>query len=153
MFLRKGVLTICSKFTGEQPCWSVISIKLLCNFIEITLRNECSPVNLLHIFRTPFLKNTSGRLLINNITVSWIDPVMSKVKVQEEPGTIEHQKIFKVLTDIVWALAWQGFPYRGDGNKKDLVIFTRLHHWSLDSGQFSLSWEDTQECDLIKYHI
>ena len=24
----------------------------------------CSPVNLLHIFRTPFLKNTSGRLLL-----------------------------------------------------------------------------------------
>ena len=26
--------------------------KLLCNFIEITLRHGCSPVNLLHIFRT-----------------------------------------------------------------------------------------------------
>ena len=25
------------------------------NFIEITLRPVCSPVNLLHIFRTPFL--------------------------------------------------------------------------------------------------
>ena len=34
------------------------------NFIEITLRHECSPVNLLHIFRTPFLKNFSGRLLL-----------------------------------------------------------------------------------------
>ena len=33
------------------------------NFIEISLRHGCSPVNLLHIFRTPFLKNTSGRLL------------------------------------------------------------------------------------------
>ena len=26
--LRKCVLKICSKFTGESPCWSVISIKL-----------------------------------------------------------------------------------------------------------------------------
>ena len=34
------------------------------NFIEITLRHGCSPVNLLHIFRTPFPKNTSGRLLL-----------------------------------------------------------------------------------------
>ena len=41
----------------------VISIKLLCNFIEITLRHGCSPVNLLHIFRTPFRMNTSRRLL------------------------------------------------------------------------------------------
>ena len=36
--------------------------KVACNFIEITLWHGCSPVNLLHIFRTPFLKSTSGRL-------------------------------------------------------------------------------------------
>ena len=42
----------------------MISTKLLSNFIEITLRLGCSPVNLLHIFRTPFLKNTSGWLLL-----------------------------------------------------------------------------------------
>ena len=28
--------------------------KVACNFIEITLRHGFSPVNLLHIFRTPF---------------------------------------------------------------------------------------------------
>ena len=39
---------------------------MLCNFIEIALRNGCSPVNLLHIFRTPFLKNFSGWLLLQN---------------------------------------------------------------------------------------
>ena len=38
--------------------------KLLCNFIKIKLRHGCSPVNLLHIFRTPFPKNTSGWLLL-----------------------------------------------------------------------------------------
>ena len=42
-------------------CRNVISIKLQSNFIEITLHG-CSPVNLLHIFRTPFTKNTSGWL-------------------------------------------------------------------------------------------
>ena len=64
MFLGKGILKICSKFTGEHPCPKVISIKLLCNFIEITLRHRCSPVNLLHIFRASFLKNNSGWLLL-----------------------------------------------------------------------------------------
>ena len=34
------------------------------NFIEVTLRHACSPVNLLHIFKTPFTKNTSGWLLL-----------------------------------------------------------------------------------------
>ena len=34
------------------------------NFIEIALQQGCSPVNLLHIFKTPFLKSTSGLLLL-----------------------------------------------------------------------------------------
>ena len=34
------------------------------NFIEITLRHRCSPVNLMHIFRTLFHKNTYGWLLL-----------------------------------------------------------------------------------------
>ena len=37
--------------------------KLYCNFIEIRLRHGCSTINLLHIFRTPFHKNTLERLL------------------------------------------------------------------------------------------
>ena len=64
MFLEKGVLKICTKFTGEHPCRSVISTKLLCNFNKITLRHGCPPVNLLHIFRTPYTKTISGKLLL-----------------------------------------------------------------------------------------
>ena len=63
VLLAKGVLKKWSKFTGEHPCWSAISIKLQ---IEIALRHGCFPVNLLHIFRTPFLKNISGWLLLTN---------------------------------------------------------------------------------------
>ena len=59
MFLGKCVLKTCTKFTGEHPCQSVISINL-----KIILQYGCFPVSLLHIFRTPFLKNTSGRLLL-----------------------------------------------------------------------------------------
>ena len=46
VFLGKGVLKICRKFTGERPCGSVISI------------------NMLHVFRIPLLKNISGGLLL-----------------------------------------------------------------------------------------
>ena len=46
---------------------SEISVKLLCSFIEITLRHGCSPVNLLHIFKTPSHKNTSGGLLLKKV--------------------------------------------------------------------------------------
>ena len=59
--LRKCVLNICSKCTGEHPCRSAVSIKLLCT--------NCTPAwvfscNLLHIFRTLFPKNISGWLLL-----------------------------------------------------------------------------------------
>ena len=43
VFWGKSVLKICSKFTGEHPCPSV---------------------NLLHIFKAPFPKRTSGWLLL-----------------------------------------------------------------------------------------
>ena len=45
MCSRKVVLKICRKFAGEHPCQSAISIKLLCNFIGISFRYSCSPIN------------------------------------------------------------------------------------------------------------
>ena len=63
-FLGNSILKICSTFTGEHPWRSVISIKLLCSFIKITLRHGCSPVNWVHVFRILFPKNTSGGLLL-----------------------------------------------------------------------------------------
>ena len=80
VLLVKGVMKICSRFAGEYPCRSVISTKLQSNLIEITIRHGFSPVNLLHIFRTPLSENTSGWLLLNELThlraivfrLSWI---------------------------------------------------------------------------------
>ena len=50
-FLEKRCSEKCSKFTGG-------------NTRRIALRHGCSPVNLLHIFRTSFPKNTSEGLLL-----------------------------------------------------------------------------------------
>ena len=70
VFLGKGVLKFFSKFTGEHPCRNVILIKLLCNFIEITLLYGCSPVNLLRTpmegcFRASMLKYFVKRKRLN----------------------------------------------------------------------------------------
>ena len=70
VFLRKGVLKICCKFTGEHPCRSVTSMKLQSNLIEIALLHGCSPVNLMHIFKTPLLESTSRRLLLKILKTS-----------------------------------------------------------------------------------
>ena len=62
MFLRKGILKISRKITGQHPCRSVISIScfpLLCKFLQ--LWHGCFPVTLLHIFRTTFPRSTYGR--------------------------------------------------------------------------------------------
>ena len=64
VILGKVVLEISIKFTGEHLCRSAISIKLQSNFIEIKLWHRCSHVNLLHIFRTAFYRNTYEGLLL-----------------------------------------------------------------------------------------
>ena len=102
MFLVKGVLKICSKFTGEHPRRSVISMmKLLCNFIEIALRHGCSPVNLQHIFRTPFTKDISGRLLLIFAT---IEPLRFSFTlwIYTNIKNIEHQEWFKYAFWFRW---------------------------------------------------
>ena len=77
MFLGKQVLKICGKFTGEHTCQSAISIKMPSHFIEITIRHGCSPINFLHIFKIPFLRNVSEGLYLNNRDVTLI-PYISK---------------------------------------------------------------------------
>ena len=69
LLLGKGVLEICSKFTGEHPCRSAISIKLQSNFIKITRWHGCSPVFSAY-FRITFPKNTSGWLVLSTTPYS-----------------------------------------------------------------------------------
>ena len=88
VFLGKVVLKICSKFTGEHPCRSAI--------FEISLRHGCSPVNLLHIFRTTFFKNTSEGLLLkvkslHHLTQDYLHTHLLTVHIKTTPPTINHR--------------------------------------------------------------
>ena len=62
VFLRKGALKNMQQIYLRKPMPNLLSI-----FIENTLRHGCSSVNLRHIFRTPFLKNTCGRLFLKSV--------------------------------------------------------------------------------------
>ena len=53
VFLRKDITKISSKFTGEHPCRSLISIKMICTSTWVF----CC------ISRAPFCNNISGELL------------------------------------------------------------------------------------------
>ena len=68
------------------------SKKLQSNFIEIALRHGCSSVNLLHISRASFLKNTSGRLLLNKDFLSLIS--RDNHKLLSKVWLIETMKFF-----------------------------------------------------------
>ena len=73
---------------------------LLCNFIEIILRHGCSPVNFLRIFTTPFLKNTSGQLLliIKIFTLHVVTArVPSFIRVTDKFGYISYSHFFYAL--------------------------------------------------------
>ena len=121
VFLGKGVLNMCIKFTGENlcrsgisiklqskfteehPCRIGISIKLQSNFTEIALRHGCSPVNLLHISKIPFYKNTCEWLLLplheasSFLTkLTFIDPIQIKNHRQILPWN--YQKIYGLGT-------------------------------------------------------
>ena len=70
----------------------MIFIKLENNIIEITLRNVCSLVNLLHIFRTPFHKNPSGELLL-------LSEGQSQTEAQPGPVPTSKMKSFETIAD------------------------------------------------------
>ena len=75
--------------------------KLLCNFIEVTFRNGCSPVNLLHIFRTTLSKNTYGEQLLNSLFTQYEDHYASENISLSQIGNIPNL----VFTPVTIAVA------------------------------------------------
>ena len=103
----------CSKFTGEYPCRSAISLKLKSKFIEMASRYGCSSVNLLHIFRTHFPKNTSGWLLL--ILVSHAVGLLSLLlkNVSEKVINKKIYLLYKIVHCVksvhIWIFLWSVF--------------------------------------------
>ena len=76
-FPKTGSEAAVQRCSWEKVFWKMQQIYRrthmpICDFIEITLQHGYSPVNLLHIFRTPFSKNTSGRLLLHDQNLIWL---------------------------------------------------------------------------------
>ena len=67
-FVEKGVLRNFTKFTGKHLCQSLFFNKVAglrrATLLKKRLWHRCFPVNFVKFLRTPFLQNTSGRLLL-----------------------------------------------------------------------------------------
>ena len=67
--LRKGVLRNFAKFTGKHLCQSLFFHKVAglspATLLNMWLWHRCLPVIFPKFLRTPFLQNTSWRLLLN----------------------------------------------------------------------------------------
>ena len=68
VFFKKTVLTNLAKVTRKHLCQNLIFNKVaglrLATLLEKRLWNRCFPVNFATFLRTPFLENTSLRLLL-----------------------------------------------------------------------------------------
>ena len=76
------------------------------NFIEITLRYGYSPVNILHIFRTPFPKGTSEWKFLKmhskfDIYQLFKGTTRNRMKVQSfQPSTLHHYSHAQTADDV-----------------------------------------------------
>ena len=71
-YKRKGVLWIFAKFTGKHQCQSLFFDEVAClrpaALLKKRLWHRCFLVNFAKFQRTPFLQNTSERLLLFDLT-------------------------------------------------------------------------------------
>ena len=85
VFLGKGVLKICSKFTGEHSCRSAISIKFLSNFIISGSCFNCSGVSRYRNFKmlsnNCFLEFFGSQIHVR-ILFLHVTNVLNKVKLE-----------------------------------------------------------------------
>ena len=82
--VRKGVLRNFAKFTGKHLCQRLFFNKVAglrpATLLKKSLWHMCFPVNFAKFLRTPFLQNTSGRLLLH--VVAFFEPsVMKEVRI------------------------------------------------------------------------
>ena len=144
MFLRKSVLKICSKFTREHACRSVISINLQCNFIEIALWHGCSPVNLLHIFRTLFTGTPLGGCLWKSWTFiikSWTSHYENHDLSSWKFGTL--MKISTCHLENLDSSLWR--------SQSSIMKTSPCHHGNLDLPLYQISTCHHENLDLFSY--
>ena len=115
---KSALVYLWFKKAALQKCWCCENMEQIyrrtptpkCGFnkaaLQTTLRHGCSPVNLLHIFRTSFLKSTSEGLLLHQ-------------KLRQLSLTV-------IFTFVLLRLAFDIFALLFFSSKQSIVIFLLL---------------------------
>ena len=97
VFFKKGVLRIFTKFIGKHLCQRLFFNKVAgprpATLLKKSLWHRCFPINFAKFLRTPFLQNTSGRLLLS-FRESF--KRVSSVSVHERSAQMLATEIYKV---------------------------------------------------------
>ena len=117
---------------------------------RITLCHGCSPVNLLHIIRTPFTKNTSERLLLHTVPLF---KVSTNIKSFDKTA-LENYKFLKGLLPPAFS-SWFKFSFESHSHDTRLsnvgCLKTRSYR-TKTYGRYSVFvniiyvWNDLQSC-------
>ena len=95
-----------------------VALQLCCNFIEIALLYGYSPVNLLHIFRITFLKDTSGRLFLY-FTLEFF-----------ELSILKWISLIEQCSFVKWVFSNVGGKFKLSEQPQALMQFPKVQHLS-----------------------
>ena len=84
--LQKGVLRNFAKFTGKHLCLRPAAL------LKMRLWHRCFPVNFVKFLRTPFLQNTSRRLLLYGFSLSKLEKLSSESEELKEASLDNKQE-------------------------------------------------------------
>ena len=106
----------------------MISIKLLCNFIEIAFRGGCCPLNLQYIFRTPFYRNIFEGLLLKVIELYSNCGFLKCFVMRSYLGDQ-----FRLFHYFKWSIVAKSIPYKKHlyvckGFSSPFVTFVCIHY-------------------------
>ena len=122
VFLKKSCPKNMQQIYRRTPLpkcdFNKVALQLYCNFIEIALLHGYSPVNLLHIFRTTFLKDTSGRLLL------YFTLEVFELSILKWISLIEHCSFVK------WVFSKVGDKFKLSEQPQTLMQFPKVQHLS-----------------------
>ena len=110
VFYKKGVLINFTKFTGKQLCQGLFLNKNAglrpATLFKKRPWHRCFPVNFVKILRTPFLQNTSWRLLLSCEWVRGVDikDVINKFEISNFWKEIKLQLITNKHFSIVFPI-------------------------------------------------